>query len=82
MFKEALDKWLEENDNRKDESKKKSWSQVRVYVINDKINSNPSQSKDKKVHLKFTMVKSHKVHHLTYWTSIYLVLPSQNIKFW
>ena len=81
-FNEALDKWLEEEDNRKDESKKKSWSQVGVYMINAKINNHPSRSKDKKVHMKFTMEKSHMVHHLTYWTTIYLVLPSPNILFW
>jgi len=47
-FKEALDKGLEEQDKVADVSKKKSWSQVGVYVVNAKINSRPSRSKDKK----------------------------------
>ncbi len=42
MFKEASDKWLEEEVNKKDESKKKNWSQVGVYVINAKLNNCPS----------------------------------------
>ena len=47
-FKEALDKWLVEQDNITDGSQKKSWSQVGVYMVNAKLNNRPSQSKDKK----------------------------------
>ncbi len=47
-FKEALDKWLEDQDNITDGSKKKSWSQVGVYVIDAKLINRPSRSKGKK----------------------------------
>jgi hypothetical protein len=47
-FKEALDKWLNDDDNRKEDGKKPSWSQVGIYVINSKINNRPSRSKDNK----------------------------------
>ena len=47
-FKEALDKWLDEEDKKKEGMKKKSWSEVGIYVVNAKINNRPSRSKDKK----------------------------------
>jgi len=47
-FKEALDKWLNDDDNGKEEEKKPSWSQVGIYIINSKINNRPSRSKDNK----------------------------------
>jgi hypothetical protein len=47
-FKEALDKWLEEEDNKEGGTKGKSWSEIGIYVINAKINNRLSRSKDKK----------------------------------
>ncbi len=41
-FKEALDKWLEEEDNKEEGTKRKSWSEVGIYVVNAKINNRPS----------------------------------------
>ncbi len=38
-FKEALDKWLEEEDNKEGGTKGKSWSEIGLYVINAKINN-------------------------------------------
>ena len=38
-FKEALDKWLEEEDNKEE---RKSWSEVGIHVVNAKINNRPS----------------------------------------
>jgi hypothetical protein len=43
-FKEALDKWLDEEDKKKEGMKKKSWSEVGIYVVNAKINNRPSRS--------------------------------------
>jgi hypothetical protein len=47
-FKEALDKWLEEEDKKEAGAKRKSWSEVGIYIVNAQINSRPSRSKDKK----------------------------------
>jgi hypothetical protein len=41
-FKEALDKWLEEEDKKEGGTKRKSWSEIEVYVVNAKINICPS----------------------------------------
>jgi hypothetical protein len=70
-FKEALDKWLEEEDNKDEGTKRKSWSKIGIYVVNAKINNRPSQSKDKKVLMKYIMVRSPMVHLHTYWTTAY-----------
>jgi hypothetical protein len=47
-FKKALDKWLEEEDKKEVGAKRKSWSEVSIYVVNAQINNCPSRSKDKK----------------------------------
>jgi hypothetical protein len=41
-FKEALDKWLEEEDNKEGGTKGKSWLEIRIFIINAKINYRPS----------------------------------------
>jgi hypothetical protein len=81
-FKEALDKWLEEEDSKEGVTKGKSWSEIGIYIINAKINNRPSRSKDKKVRMKFIMVRSHMVHRHTYWTTTCSVMQSLSIPFW
>ncbi len=80
-FKEALDKWLEEEDNKEAGAKRKGWSEVGIYVVNAQINSRPSQSKDKKVRMKYFMVRSPTVQLPTLWTITYYTMQRQSILF-
>jgi hypothetical protein len=55
-FKEALDKWLGEQTAEVAKIRK-NWSQVGIYVVNSKINSRPSCSKDQRVLTRSIMEK-------------------------